>query len=56
MYKREVPKLNKENFPTWKSLMKLHIFGVGDTTWNSVENAYFDPTGTLTAKKLKARK
>ena len=32
MYKKEVPKLNKENFPAWKSVMKLHIFGIGDTT------------------------
>ena len=51
MYKWEVPKLNKENFPTWKSLMKLHILGIGDTTLNSVENSYVDPTRTLTSKQ-----
>ena len=56
MYKKEVPKLNKENFPTWKSLMKLHISRIGDTAWNNVEHAYVDPTGNLTAKQLKARK
>ena len=50
MYKKEVPKLNKENFPAWKSLMKLHISGIGDTTWSSVENGYVDPTGTLTSE------
>ena len=56
MYKKEVPKVNKRNFPAWKSLMKLHIFGIGDTTWSSVENSYVDPIGTLTAKQLEARK
>ena len=56
MYKKEVPKLNKENFPAWQSLMKLHISGIGDTTWSSVENGYVDPTETLTAKQLKERK
>ena len=56
MCKREVTKLNKENFPAWKSLMKLHIFGIRDIAWNSVEKAYVDPTRTLTAEQLKARK
>ena len=56
MYKKKVPKLNKENFLAWKSLMKLHISRIGDTTWSSVENSYVDPTGTLTVEQLKARK
>ena len=56
MYRREVPKLNKEKFPAWQSLMKLHIFGIGDTAWNSVENAYVDPTRTLTIEQLKETK
>ena len=53
MYKKEVPKLNKEKFPAWKSLMKLHISGIGDTTWSSVENGYVDPTRTLTTTQIK---
>ena len=30
MSKRDVPKLNRDNFPTWKSMMKLHLRGLGD--------------------------
>ena len=37
------------NFPAWKSLMKLHIFGVGDTAWTSIENGYIEVIGTLTS-------
>ena len=36
--------------------MKLHIYGIEDTTWSSVENGYVDPIGTLIAKQLKERK
>ena len=56
MYKREVPKLNKEDFPTWKNLMKLHISGIGDIAWSTIGNAYVDLARTLIAKQLKARK
>ena len=56
LYKKEVPKLNKEKFPAWQSLIKIHIFGLGDTAWSSVENAYVDLAGTLTAEQPKARK
>jgi hypothetical protein len=52
MYKKEVPKLNKENFPTWQSLMKLHIDDVGDHAWSSVENGYTTPTGAPTTQEL----
>ena len=56
MYKKEVPKLAKENVPAWQNLMKLHIIGIGDTTWTSVKNACVDPTKNLTTKQIKARK
>ena len=56
MYKKEVPKLNKENFLTCKSLMKLHICRIWDTACSRVETAYVDPTRSLTTEELKARK
>lgn len=56
MYKKEGPKLNKENFPTWKSLMKLHIISIANSAWPTVENGYLAPTITLTSKQLKVRK
>ena len=56
MYKREAPKLNKEKFPKWKILRKLHISSIGDTTWSSVEHAYVDPIRTQTTEQLKKEK
>ena len=50
MYKKEVPKLKRENFPTWESLMNLYITSIEDSAWRNVEHAYVDPTRTLTMK------
>ena len=37
MYKKEVPRLNKDNLPTQKSLMRLHLVGIGDSVINFCE-------------------
>lgn len=42
MYKKEVPRLNKENFPTWKSLMGVYLAGIGDGEIHFVENSYVE--------------
>ena len=36
--------------------MKLHIIGIRDTTWTSVETSYITPTRTLSVEKLRTRK
>ena len=36
--------------------MNIHISGIGDTTWLSVEHPYIDQDGTLTVEHLQARK
>ena len=36
MSKREVPKLNKDNFVAWQSLMKLHLGSIGDYAQTSI--------------------
>ena len=53
MPKREVPKLNKENFIAWQSLMKLHLGSIGDYAQTSIVTEHVDPTGTLTAEDMK---
>ena len=53
MSKREVPKLNKENFLAWKSLMKLHLGGFGNHAQSTITNEHVDPTRALTAEDLK---
>ena len=56
MSKREVPKLNRDNFPTWKSLMKLHLGGLGDHVQSTITAEHVDPTRALTTKDLKKKK
>ena len=53
MYKKEVPKLNKENFPTWKSLMKLHLGGLGDYAQSTIIIEHVDPAEAPTTDQLK---
>ncbi|MDF3686078.1 hypothetical protein [Enterobacter hormaechei] len=53
MPKREVPKLNKENFIAWQSLMKLHLGSIGDYAQNSIITEHTDPAGAPTAEDMK---
>ena len=56
MYKKEVPRLNKDNLPTQKSLMRLHLVGIGDSVINFVKNTYVEITIVpLIAQKLKEK-
>ena len=55
-HKRDVPKLNKENFPTWKNLMRLHISSINDSSINSMDNEYVKVITTpLTIEQLKLK-
>lgn len=56
MSKREVPKINRDNFPTWKIMMKLYLGGLGDCAQSTITIEHIDPAGALTAKDLKMKK
>ena len=56
MSKREVPKLNRDNFITWQSLMKLHLGSIGDHAQTSITMEHVDPVGVPTAKDMKKKK
>ena len=56
MSKREVPKLNRDNFPTWHNLMKLHLEGIGDHAQTSILVEHIDPIGVPTTKDMKKKK
>ena len=45
MSKREVSKLNKDNFTARQSLMKLHLGSIGDHAQKSITVEHVDPTG-----------
>ena len=56
MSKREVPKLNKDNFAAWKSLMKFHLGSIGDYAQTSIIVDHIDSVGPLTAEDLSKKK
>ena len=56
MPKREVPKLNRDNFAAWKSVMKLHLGSIGDYAKTSIIINHIDPIGPLIADDLRKMK
>ena len=55
MSRREVPKLNKENFSAWKILMKLHPGGIGDYAQECITTEYIEPA-TPTTDDMRKKK
>ena len=56
MSKGEVPKLNRDNFPTWKSLMRLHLGGIGDHAQTSIIVEHVDLVGVPIVEDMKKKK
>ena len=56
MSKREVPKLNRDNFLTWQSLMKLHLGEIQNRAQSTITTNYVDPVGAPTAEDMKKKK
>ena len=56
MSKREVPKLNKDNFVAWQSLMKLHLGSIDDYAHTSITADHVTPVGPLTADDMNKKK
>ena len=56
MSKREVPKLNRDNFVAWQSLMKFHLGSISDYAQTSISVDYVTPTRPLTVEDLRRRK
>ena len=56
MSKREVPKLNKDNFVAWQSLMKLHLESISDYTQTSIGTEHVDPTRPITVDDLNKKR
>ena len=55
MSRRGVPNLNKDNFSAWKSLMKLHLGGIGDYAQDCITIEHVDPT-TPTVDGMRKKK
>ena len=55
-YKREIPRLNRDNFSAWQGLMKLHLASIGDSGLKYLDTAYVEPSSTLSASDIAEKK
>ena len=55
-YKREIPRLNRDNFLAWQGLMRLHLATVGDTGLKYLDEKYEEPSGTLSVNDIAGKK
>ena len=55
MSKREVPKFNRDNFPAWNFLMKLHLRGIGDHAQSCITMEHVDSI-TLATEDMRKKK
>ena len=51
-YKREIPKLNRDNFVAWKELMRLHLATISDSSCKYLDTEYKTSTGTLSVEDI----
>ena len=56
MSKREVPKLNRDNFAAWKILIKLQLGSIDDDAKTSILVEHVDPAGPLSTDDLNKMK
>ena len=51
-YRREIPKLNRDNFQAWKELIKLQLETIGDTCLKFLNTKYVSPPDPLTMDQM----
>ena len=55
-YRREIPKLNRDNFVAWQGLMRLHLGRISDSGCKYLDEEYKTPTGTLSVEDISEKK
>ena len=55
-YRREIPRLNRDNFLAWQELMRLHLATINDLGCNYLDEEYQTPTGTLSVGDIAEKK
>ena len=55
-YRREIPKLNWDNFATWQGLMRLNLETISDSCYKYLDIEYKTPTGTLLVEDISQKK
>ena len=51
-YRREIPKLNRDNFNAWNALLKLHLALISDLGLKYFNAKYVAPTRTMTIEEI----
>ena len=55
-YRREIPKLNRDNFTTWQELIRLHLATISDSGCNYLDIKYKTPNGALSIEDIVYKK
>jgi hypothetical protein len=55
-YKREIPRLNRNNFSAWQGLTRLHLASIGESGLTHLDAEYMTPSGTLTLDVIAQKK
>ena len=55
-YRREILKLNRDNFVAWKELMRLHLATINDSSCKYLDAEYKTPTVTLSVEDIADKK
>ena len=55
-YRREIPKLNRDNFAAQQGLMKLHLVTISDPGCKYLNTKYKNPIGTLSVEDIVEKK
>ena len=55
-YRREISKLNKDNFASWQALMRLHLTTIDDSGCKYLDEDYQTPSGTLLVGDIAEKK
>ena len=55
MPKREVPKLNRDNFVAWQSLMKLDLGSLGGHAQTTIKVEHVDPASVPIVQDMKKK-
>ena len=55
-YRREILKLNRDNFAAWKGLMRLHLETINSLGCKYLDTKYKTPARTLTIEEIAKKK
>ena len=51
-YRREIPKMNRDNFVAWQGLMRLHLGSMSNSGCKYLDEEYKTPTRTLLVEDI----